>query len=223
MMLKMLEKKSLHFFMVKKKSLVNGIGDIKTTKKYYDDWSKKYDQTLNQWKYTVPKKSVNLIKNRLTKPPSFVLDLACGTGLFGEELRSNFKNIDIYGSDISRKSLNIAKGKKIYKDLIKMNFEKRINYKLKFDLVSMIGAMTYCKNFHKLFLNIKYYLSKNGYFIFSHRVDLWEKQNFQYILEKHKTHFETIYISRPQNYLPLNTDFTNKIKIRLVLLQKISI
>ena len=217
----MLGRKFRHFCMVKSISLVSGIGDIKATKKYYDDWSEKYDLTLNKWKYTVPKKSINLLKKKLKSKPKKVLDLACGTGLFGTELKKTFKNIDIYGSDISKKSLNIAKEKKIYKNLININFEKRKKYNIKFELVSLIGAMTYCKNFHELFLNIEYYLINNGYFIFSHRIDLWEKQNFNKILENYKDNFRTKFISRPQNYLPLNRDFKNKIKIRLVLLQKI--
>ena len=43
--------------MTKPKSLLDGIGSISITKKYYDDWSEKYDQTLDQWKYQAPKKS----------------------------------------------------------------------------------------------------------------------------------------------------------------------
>ena len=207
--------------MDKSVSLVSGIGDLKTTKKYYDDWSRKYDSTLNQWKYTVPKKSIKLLKSNFNRRPNKILDLACGTGLFGEELIKTYKNIQIYGSDISEKSLIIAKEKKIYKKLIKKDFEKKINFKIKFELVSMIGAMTYCKNFEKLFSNIKYYLLKNGYFIFSHRIDLWEKQNFYEILNVHKSDLKIKFISRPHNYLPANKNFSNKIKIRLVLLQKI--
>ncbi len=208
------------FTMVKSISLVNGLGDVKTTKKYYDDWSESYDLTLNKWKYKVPKKSINLLMKKINNKPKTVLDLACGTGLFGEELRKNFKNIEIYGSDISKKSLNLASEKKIYKNLTNINFEKRTNYKIKFDLVSMIGAMTYCKNFYKLFSNIQYYLLDNGHFIFSHRIDLWEKQKFDNILEYYQNNFKIKFISRPQIYLPLNNDFKNKIKIRLVLLQK---
>ncbi len=217
----MLEKKFHQFLMIKPGSLVSGIGDFKTTKKFYDDWSDKYDSTLNKWKYTVPKKSIRLLNKKLKKIPNPILDLACGTGLFGEELRKNFKKIDIYGSDISEKSLYIAKEKKIYKNLKKINFEKRKIYNLKFELISLIGAMTYCKNFNKLFSNINYYLKKSGYFIFSHRIDLWQEQNFDKILKSQKADFRIIFISRPQYYLPLNKDFRDKIKIRLVLLQKI--
>ncbi len=207
--------------MINLMSLLKGIGNIKETKKYYDNWSNNYDLTLNKWKYTVPKKSINLLKKKIKHKPKKILDLACGTGLFGHELKKTFQNSRIYGSDISKKSLIIAKKKYIYDQLNNLDFEKKKNYKTKFELVCMIGAMTYCKNFHKLFSNIKYYLTKNGYFIFSHRIDLWEKQNFDKILINYKKDFKIEYVSKPNNYLPLNKDFADKVKIRLVLLQKI--
>ena len=207
--------------MIKSKSLVNGIGNLNTTIKYYDDWSNSYDITLKKWKYTVPKKSINLIKKKIIYKPKNILDLACGTGLFGEELKKIYNTSEIYGSDISYKSLNIARKKNIYKNLTKINFETKKNYPIKFDLVTMIGAMTYCKNFEKVFSNIKYYLLKKGYFIFSHRTDLWEKQGFSKILEKLEDDFKIYHVSKSCNYLPLHKDFKNKIKIRLVILQKL--
>jgi len=217
----MLEKEFLRLLMVDSSSLVRGIGDSNITKKYYDNWSKKYDLTLKKWNYTVPSKSINLLKKKLKQKPNSILDLACGTGLFGEKLIKTYRNSNIYGSDISKQSLEIAKEKKIYSNLTNINFETKKNYKKKFELVCMIGAMTYCRNYSKLFSNIKYYLSNNGHFIFSHRIDLWEKQNFDKVLHKYKDDLKIKFISRPQNYLPLNKDFKNKIKIRLVLLQKI--
>ncbi len=206
--------------MINNKSLVDGLGNVNTTKKYYDNWSFDYDKTLKHWNYQAPLKSANILKKNLKKIPRNILDLACGTGLFGKELKKIFLNSNIYGSDISSKSLILARKKNIYKNLIISNFENRHNYKIKFDLVSMIGAMTYCKNFEKLFSNLSYYLAKNGDFIFSHRIDLWKKQNFDKILDSKSDLFKIKYLSRPIKYLPLNKDFNNKIKIRVVLLQK---
>ena len=42
----------------------------------------------------------------------------------------------------------------------------------------MIGSMTYCKNPKLLFQLVSHYLKKNGIFIFTHRIDLWERQDF---------------------------------------------
>ena len=206
--------------MIKSKSLINGIGNIAKTRKYYDDWAPNYDLTLKNWNYQAPKKSINLLKKKITKKPKYILDLACGTGLFGKELRKIYKKSHIYGSDISMKSIRIALKRNIYENVVKNNFEIKYDYKIKFNLVSMIGAMTYCKNFNNLFSNINYYLHKNGYFIFSHRIDLWEKQDFDYILKHINKNLKVLYVSKPYKYLPLNKDFKNIIKIRLVLLKK---
>ena len=72
--------------MIKIKSLVEGIGNYKDTNKYYDDWSTNYDQTLSKWNYGAPKKAILISTKYIKKKPKNILDLACGTGLFAEEL-----------------------------------------------------------------------------------------------------------------------------------------
>ena len=99
------------------------IADVLETEKYYDKWSNDYDITLFRWKYTVPKKTINLLKKKINFKPKYILDLACGTGLFAEELHKVYYNAKLYGSDISKKSLLIAREKNIYHNLIKKNFE----------------------------------------------------------------------------------------------------
>jgi len=202
------------------KSLVSGVGSINKTRKYYDDWSEKYDATLKLWNYQAPKKSIKFLQETININPQKILDLACGTGLFGIELKKIYPKSQIFGSDISNKSLKITSGKKIYKKLQIKNFEQLHHYKLKFDLISLIGSMTYCKNFDKLFANINKNIKEKGFVIFTHRTDLWKQQDFLRILKKHQKTLKIIKISRPLNYLPLNNDFKNKIKIKIVLLQK---
>ena len=202
------------------KSLVSGVGNLNKTSKYYDDWSEKYDETLKLWNYQAPKKSIKFLKETTNFKPKNILDLACGTGLFGAKLKKVYPKSHIYGSDISKKSLKISSEKKIYKKLQIKNFEQLYNYKIKFDLISLIGSMTYCKNFDKLFVNINKNIKQKGFVLFTHRIDLWQKQDFLIILKKHQKSLKIIKISRPLNYLPLNKDFKNKIKIKIVLLQK---
>ncbi len=202
------------------KSLVSGVGNLNKTTKYYDDWSEEYDETLKLWNYQAPKKSIKFLKETTNFKPNNILDLACGTGLFGAKLKKVYPKSHIYGSDISKKSLKISSEKKIYKKLQIKNFEQLHNYKIKFDLISLIGSMTYCKNFDKLFVNINKNIKQKGFVLFTHRIDLWQKQDFLSILKKHQKSLKIIKISRPLNYLPLNKDFKNKIKIKIVLLQK---
>ena len=200
-------------------SLLKGIGNSQSVKKYYDSWSSEYDQSLHQWNYKAPKQSVKILAQFIKKKPKYLLDLACGTGLFTEELLKEFPDCICDGSDISPKIINISKNKKIYRRLFTSNFEKRIAVKSKYNIVSLIGAMTYCQDQQKLFQNVSSYLEDKGYFIFTHRLDLWEKFDFDNVI-KNNSQFRLLYKSRPINYLPKNKDFTSKIKIRIVLLTK---
>ena len=68
--------------------------------------------------------------------------------------------------------------------------------------------------------NINKNIKEKGFVLFTHRIDLWEKQDFLSILKRHQKSLKINKISRPVNYLPLNNDFKNIIKIKIVLLQK---
>ena len=89
--------------MTKPKSLLDGIGNQNVTEKYYDDWATNYDITLKKWKYKAPLKAVSVLLN-IRKKFDYCLDLACGTGMFGEAIKKQFKNITIDGCDISADS-----------------------------------------------------------------------------------------------------------------------
>ena len=201
------------------KSLRKGIGNRKEVESFYDNWSSSYDKTLYQWEYKAPLQSVNILKKYIKIKPKFILDLACGTGLFVDKFLQIYPDCICDGSYISIKILDISKKNGKYRYLYKKSFENKIKIKNKYNVVSLIGAMTYCDNHQLLFKLVSYYLSKNGYFIFTHRVDLWRELKFDNILEK-LTDFDSIYISRPLNYLPKNKDFGSDIKIRIVLLKK---
>ena len=87
-----------------------------------------------------------------------------------------------------------------------LNFDSDIPIKLQSHLIFSLGVNK----------NIK----EKGFVLFTHRIDLWEKQDFLSILKKHQKSLKINKISRPVNYLPLNNDFKNIIKIKIVLLQK---
>ena len=200
-------------------TLLKGIGNSKDIEIFYDKWSNSYDQTLYNWNYKAPKQSVNILKKFIKKKPRYLLDLACGTGLFVEEYLKNYPGCICDGSDISKKILNLSEENGKYRRLYKKGFEKKINIPNQYNIVSLIGAMTYCKNHQILFNLVSNYLYRNGFFIFTQRVDLWKDLNFGNIL-KSRHDFNLLYKSRPLNYLPKNRDFGSNIKIRIVLLSK---
>tara|TARA_B100000614_G_scaffold65414_1_gene57947 strand:- start:30 stop:641 length:612 start_codon:yes stop_codon:yes gene_type:complete len=201
------------------KSLRKGIGNRKDIENYYDDWSSSYDETLNKWNYKAPLQSANILKRYVKTKPKYLLDLACGTGLFVEKFLRFFPDCICDGSDISKKILDISKKNGKYRNLYKKSFEKKLKILNKYNIISLIGAMTYCQNHQSLFKLVSYYLTKNGYFIFTHRVDLWRELKFDNVL-KSLIDFELVHKSKSLNYLPKNKDFSSDIKIRIVLLIK---
>ena len=199
--------------------LLKGIGNSKEIKKFYDDWSNTYDLTLKEWGYIAPSHSTRILKKKLTKKPKYLLDLACGTGLFVEKFKKIFPKCICDGTDISKEILEISNSKGLYRNLYQTSFENKINLKNRYDLVSLIGAMTYCSNHNLLFKLVNSYLIKGGLFIFTQRIDLWDKLKFEDTINN-LGNFKKIYKSRPINYLPKNKDFGQNIKIRIVVLQK---
>jgi len=207
--------------MKKIKSLINGIGNSSDVKKYYDQWSSNYELTLKKWNYKAPEDSINVLKKKIKIKPKIILDLACGTGLLGIAAIKIYPNIIIDGLDISIKSLKEAKKKKIYRDLSLFDFQKKLKVKFKkYDCVTCIGAMTYCQNPSKLLDEVINLIQKNGFFLFTHREDLWKKNNFTKLIKSKSKSWKKIYISQGIKYLPKNKEFSNKIKYKFCLIKK---
>ena len=200
--------------------LLKGIGNSKEIKNFYDNWSNEYDKTLDDWDYKAPKQAALILKKYSIRKPSFLLDLACGTGLFAQEIRKIYPTITCDGTDISKKIINISLQKGLYRNLYLSSFEKNIKSEDDYNVVSLIGGMTYCTNYEFLFKHVYKYLKNKGYFIFTHRVDVWERFNFDKFLKLNEDKFEITYKTKPLNYLPKNKDFGTKVKIRIVLLTK---
>ena len=200
--------------------LLKGIGNSKEIKNFYDNWSNEYDKTLDDWDYKAPKQAALILKKYSIRKPSFLLDLACGTGLFAQEIRKIYPTITCDGTDISKKIINISLQKGLYRNLYLSSFEKNIKSDDDYNVVSLIGGMTYCTNYELLFKHVYKYLKNKGYFIFTHRVDVWERFNFDKFLKLIEDKFEITYKTKPLNYLPKNKDFGTKVKIRIVLLTK---
>jgi len=59
-------------------SLLKGIGNSHSVKKYYDSWSSKYDQSLHQWNYKAPKQSVKILAQFIKKNQNTYLILLVG-------------------------------------------------------------------------------------------------------------------------------------------------
>lgn len=151
----------------------------------YDEWVASYDQHHhdNGWKVML-----NLMAYTLTshlEGDGKVLDVGCGTGLLGKELDSyQFNNL--YGIDISQKSLDFADTFGIYKGLSQAELGKPLDFESNsFDALVSSGVFTRGQVPLNAFEELIRVLKPDGLFMVGLRV---EDNDFYY--NKLKAYYE---------------------------------
>jgi predicted TPR repeat methyltransferase len=134
----------------------------------FDDYAERFDQSLvDQLKYKTPKLIAELIlKHQSDAPLGSVLDLGCGTGLAGVELKDFCQEIE--GIDLSKKMLAKARQKNVYS---KLNHTGIVEYlteaPLDFDLFMSIDVFVYVGELSEVFRLIKSRNKRHGRLSFS--------------------------------------------------------
>jgi predicted TPR repeat methyltransferase len=134
----------------------------------FDDYAVRFDQSLvDQLKYNVPKLIAELILEHQTDAPlGSVLDLGCGTGLAGVELKDFCQKIE--GIDLSKKMLAKARQKNVYS---KLNHAGIVEYlteaPLDFDLFLSTDVFIYVGELSEVFRLIKSRNRRHGRLAFS--------------------------------------------------------
>lgn len=107
-----------------------------------------------------------------------ILDLGCGTGLVGEQLKHLAKQL--IGIDISEKMIAHAEKKQIYHDLSIGDITLAFKTHRDIDLVVAGDVFTYIGNLNNIFLGVKVVLKSGALFAFT--VEKTNEEN--YILQK---------------------------------------
>jgi predicted TPR repeat methyltransferase len=134
----------------------------------FDDYAVRFDQSLvDQLKYNVPKLIAELIlKHQSDAPLGSILDLGCGTGLAGVELKDFCQEIE--GIDLSKKMLAKATQKNVYS---KLNHAGIVEYlteaPLDFDLFLSTDVFIYVGELSEVFRLIKSRNRRHGRLAFS--------------------------------------------------------
>jgi ubiquinone/menaquinone biosynthesis C-methylase UbiE len=102
-----------------------------------------------------------LIKEVKIKNNSTILDAGCGTGSFLNILSKN-KTLKLYGIDVSRKMLEIAKKKLKNRAKLSLTPVEKIDYRNKFDYIFSIIAMHHYSDQEKTIKNFYKILKNNG-------------------------------------------------------------
>ena len=138
-------------------------------KNLFDDYAERFDDSLvKQLQYKLP----FLIKELILKldPPrnkfERVIDLGCGTGLTGKELRDISNNLT--GIDISSNMVNKARKLDVYDCLIEGDVVDILSSsKEKYDLFIALDVFIYIGELTKIIKTVRQCCNKNALFIFS--------------------------------------------------------
>ena len=134
----------------------------------FDNYATKFENSLvDNLKYKIPK----VIAEMIIKDSKFdllgsVMDLGCGTGLFGKEIKQFCEHLE--GVDLSEKMLGEASKKKIYNELIKEDILAYLsNASLNFDYFISVDVFIYIGDLSDVFRLIKSRNKTGGKLAFS--------------------------------------------------------
>lgn len=140
----------------------------------FDDYADRFDTALvERLGYSVPGKLMRLIETHRPPPYGHVVDLGCGTGLFGAEIHSRCAVLE--GYDLSENMLAKADAKGLYDHLGKADlslppeasglFDGRPSHRA--DIIAAADVMMYLGDLDAAFANVAGLLQPDGIFAFS--------------------------------------------------------
>ena len=134
----------------------------------FDDYANKFEISLvNNLQYKTPKLIGNiLIKLNDNQALGSVLDLGCGTGLLGPEIKKYCSKLE--GIDLSNKMLTFAKQKNVYDQLTQTDIVEYLStMHLDFDYYIASDVFVYIGELTEIFRLIKSRNKKPGHLVFS--------------------------------------------------------
>jgi len=153
-------------------SSLTGQTTTSAPKKYienlFDGYSKKFEQSLvEDLEYKIPQLLTDIIlKEHGIGTLGSVLDLGCGTGLSGLEIKNFCSNLE--GIDLSKKMLELANTKNVYDKLVHTDILSFLaNAELCFDYFIATDVFIYVGDLSELFWLIKSRNKRKGRLAFS--------------------------------------------------------
>jgi predicted TPR repeat methyltransferase len=186
----------------------------------YDEMAPTYDQTLlKDWGYQAPAAAADLLARHI-RSNSTVLDVGCGTGLTGQQLRRvGFETL--HGIDISAPSLETAAKKGVYASLVRTDLLEPLPFPNNaFDGAVCVGVLSYITG-DALFRELCRVVRPGGTLVLSHRTDLVVQREFGKLLAGIEAEglWSSVFNSANLPYLPGHPDFGTQIEVQFFVLK----
>jgi len=181
----------------------------------YDEMAPTYDATLlNDWGYRAPAVAADLLARQVDLQ-STILDVGCGTGLTGVELRrAGFTAL--HGVDISKPSLEAAAKKGVYDSLVRGDLMEPLPFvDRSFDGAVCVGVLSYITG-DILFRELCRVVRRGGTLVLSHRTDLVVQREFGKLIAQLAAEglWSPVETSANLPYLPGHPDFGADIEVQ---------
>jgi predicted TPR repeat methyltransferase len=184
--------------------LHQGTSDPEEIADRYDDWAERYDDDLASWSYQAPAVVAETVI-AASPTASAALDVGCGTGLVGRELRERGFGGRIVGLDISEASLAVARLGGAYDSLQRADLQRRLPFDDDaFDVVVCVGVMTYLPDVEQVWRRLARVTQPGGLVVLTQRDDLWTERDCQRVVEllEEEGVWVSVQVAGPAPYLP---------------------
>jgi len=180
-------------------------------KNLFDDYAHRFNNALvNNLQYRLPFVIKELILQSNSEKSEYqnVIDLGCGTGLAGKDLRYISSNLT--GVDISENMISEAKKLDIYDTLIVGDIVEKLNASQdKFDLLAALDVLIYIGDVQSTFKAVHKSCEPDSLFVFS--VEIQDENGYSLLKSSRYAHSDE-YIMKQSNGL---FDLVNSQNIRL--------
>jgi predicted TPR repeat methyltransferase len=133
----------------------------------FDGFAAQFDQDLiGKLKYRIPEALADVMRRFAPAHPLDILDLGCGTGLMGEQLRPLARTLT--GADLSSNMLDKARQRAAYDHLVASDLVRYLQTRAHaFDLAVATDVFIYVGDLSPVFPAVRHALKDGGLFCFS--------------------------------------------------------
>ena len=160
-------------------------------KNLFDDYAERFDDSLVEGlQYQLPFIIKDISQKTSSSKSKFLktIDLGCGTGLSGKNLREISKNLS--GVDISENMISKAKELNIYDNLFVGDIVDVLgSVREKYDLFVALDVLIYVGDVESIFKAIRTYCHRESLFVFS--IEVQEKDGYSLLKSSRYAHSES--------------------------------